>query len=162
MKDGELAILRPAIDHVIVGIAEEKIAVALFAARHPDRPFGKQKSSGQFLDLRAGWNNLIQRWIFLCDLRRGFADRNFRRLVEVKRCRLDPDEVLRAVRNRPVDAEDRKLNALAGLRVSREDYAIGGVESLDHRSARLPQHPGHLAVDPDLGIIIDHDFKSDG
>ena len=55
-----------------------------------------------------------------------------------------------------------KLNALAGLRVSGEDHAIRGVEAFDHRPAWLPQDPRHLAVDPDLRIVIDHDFKSDG
>ena len=63
-EDRQLPVLRPTVDQVVVGIAEEKIAVGVLGARHPDGPFGKQESSSKFLDLRAGRNDLIQRRIF--------------------------------------------------------------------------------------------------
>ena len=151
----------PTVDQVVVGITEKKVSVGFFGARYPDGPLGKQESSSKFLDLRAGRNDLVQRRIFPGDLRGSLADRNFGRLVEIERCRLDPDEVLRAVGDRAIDPEDGKLNALAGLGVPGKDHAIGSVESFNHRPARLTQDPRHLAVDPDLSIVVDHDFKSD-
>ena len=51
-EDGKLAILRPAIDHIVVGVAEEEIAVGLVTSRHPDWTFGEQKSARQFFDFR--------------------------------------------------------------------------------------------------------------
>ena len=152
----------PTVDEVIVGIAEEKVAVGFFRARYPDRPLREQESPCKFLDLRARRNDVIQRRILPGDLRRTLADSNFGRLVEVQGRRLDPDEVLGAVGNWSVDAEHSKLNLLAGLGVSREDHAIGSIESFNHGSARLPQDPRHFPVNPDLGIIVDHDFKGDG
>ena len=161
-EDRELAILRPAVDRVVVGIAEEKIAVGLFGARYPDWPFGEQESASKLLDLRVRRNDLVERGIFPDDLRRRLADRNLGRLVEIERCRLDPDEVLGAVGDRAVDAEDRELNPLAGLCVPGDDHAVRRVESLDHRPARLAQDAGHLAVHPHLGVVVDDDLESDG
>src|SRR6266481_5175881 len=161
-EDRKLSVLCPTVNQVVVGIAEEKIAVGVVRARHPDRPLGKQESSGKFLDLRSGWNDLVQCRVLPGDLRRSLANRNFGRLVEIEGCRLDPDEVLRAVRNWPIDPEDGELHALAGLSVPGDDHAIGSVESFNHGPARLSQHPRHLAVNPDLGIVVDHNLKSDG
>ncbi len=160
-EDRQLSVLCPTVDQVVVRIAEKKIAVAFLGARYPDRPLGKQESSSKFLDLGAGRNDLVKRRILPGDLRRSLADRNFGRLVEIEGCRFDPDEVLRAVGDWAIDPKDGKLNALPGLGVPGDDHAIGSVESFYDGPARLTQHPWHLAVHPDLGIVVDHDLKSD-
>ena len=58
-KNGELSVLGPTIDQVVVGIAEKKVAVGFFRVRDPYRSFGKQKPSSQFLDLCSGRNDLV-------------------------------------------------------------------------------------------------------
>src|SRR5208282_4153160 len=58
-EDRQLPVLRPTVDQIVVGIAEKKIPVGVLGAWHPDGTFGKQESSSKFLDLGAGWNNLI-------------------------------------------------------------------------------------------------------
>src|SRR5271157_4811759 len=161
-ENGELPVLGPAVDEVIVGIAEEKVAVGFFRTRHPDRTLREQKSPCKFLDLCALRNDVIQRRILPGDLRRTLADSHFGGLVEVQRRRLDPDEIFGAIGDWSVDAEHSKLNVLAGLGVSREDHAIGSIESFNHGSARLSQDSRKFAVNPDLRIVVDHDFKSDG
>ena len=67
-EDRELTVLRPAIDQVVVGIAEEKIAVVSSCA-DPDGAFGKQESAGKLFDLRVRRNDLVERRIFPDDLR---------------------------------------------------------------------------------------------
>src|SRR5271165_465231 len=160
-ENRHLTVLSPTVDEVIVGIAEEKVAVGFFRARHPDRALREQESSGEFLDLRARWNDVIQRWILPGDVRRSFANCNLGGLVEVQGRRPDPDEILGTIGDWSVDAEHSKLNLLAGLGVSREDHTIGCIESFDHRPAGLPQDAWHLAVYPDLSIVVDYDLKSD-
>src|SRR5207245_1504218 len=80
---------------------------------------------------------------------------------EIERGRFYPDKVLRAVRDRPVNAEDRQLDLLTGLSITSEDHTVGGIEAFDYLSARLPQNSRHFAVHPDFGVIINHNFKCD-
>src|SRR5947209_13046671 len=49
-ENGKLAILRPTINNIVVGVAEQKIAIAVLGARDPDRTFREKKSSCKFLD----------------------------------------------------------------------------------------------------------------
>src|SRR6266498_3074427 len=44
-EDRELPVLCPTVDQVVVGIAEEKVAVSIFRAGHPDWPFGEKEST---------------------------------------------------------------------------------------------------------------------
>ena len=71
------------------------------------------------------------------------------------------DVVRRRIRDRAIDPKDGKLNVLPWLGVPGNDHAIGSVESFDHGAAELTQDPWHLAVYPDLSIVVDHDLKSD-
>src|SRR5262249_17830625 len=126
-EDRQLTVLGPAVDQVVVGIAKEQITVSVLGAWHPNGSLREQESPSEFFDLCVHWHDLIQGWVFAYDVRRSLADCDFWRFVEVKGSRLDPDEVLRAERNRAVNAEYRELNLLAGLRVAGENDAIGRV-----------------------------------
>src|SRR5262249_19046403 len=64
--------------------------------------------------------------------------------------------------NRSVNAKDGKLNALTRLCVPGDDHAVRSVESLDDRPAKLAEDAGHLAVHPDLGVVVDHNLKGYG
>jgi hypothetical protein len=82
--------------------------------------------------------------------------------VELERRRAHPDVVGRRRRDRAVDAEDGDREAVAGPRVTREHDAVGGVEPADDRPAARAQRERQLAVDPDLGVVVDDDLEDGG
>ena len=61
-----------------------------------------------------------------------------------------------------VDAQDGNLDFLARLCVAREYDAVGCVPARDDRTALLAENIAELAVDPDLGVIIQNDLENDG
>ena len=79
-----------------------------------------------------------------------------------ERRRFDPDEIVRRHRARAVVAEDGELDLLPGRGVVRDDDAVRGVEAADHRAADLAEDVRHVSIDPDLGVVVDHDFEHDG
>ena len=40
-----------------------------------------------------------------------------------------------------------------------QQHAIGGVEAAGHLPARVAEPMRQLAVDPDLGVVVDHDLE---
>src|SRR5581483_10622331 len=69
------------------------------------------------------------------------------------------DEVRGRLRDRPVDAEDCQLDLLTGLYIAPDNQAILGVPALHHGAAALPGWMWQLAVDPDLGVVVDLSFE---
>jgi hypothetical protein len=45
---------------------------------------------------------------------------------------------------------------------SGEDDAVRRVEARDDLAAGEPERQRHLAVDPDLGVVVDHHLEHDG
>src|SRR6516165_10081111 len=59
-----------------------------------------------------------------------------------------------------INPENSDLNPLPWPSTSGENDAVRRIKALDHRTARLTEDPWHLAVNPDLSIVVDHDLKS--
>ena len=77
--------------------------------------------------------------------------------IEVERRRAHPDEVGGRVGERPVDAEHRELDLLARAgRRAPSTTRFGRVAALDRQAARSGRARRQLAVDPDLGVVVDH------
>ena len=53
-------------------------------------------------------------------------------------------------------------NVSPGLRVARQHDAVGRVEAADAPAAGVAERERQLAVDPDLGVVVDHDLEDDG
>src|SRR6516225_3962485 len=87
-EDGELTILRPPIDHVVIGVAEEKVSVSLVGARNPNGTFGEKETASQFFDLCSWREDFIERRVFADDLSRRFTESNARRAIKVQGRRL--------------------------------------------------------------------------
>jgi hypothetical protein len=152
--------LCPAVNDVVIWIAEKQKAIAALSSRHPHGAFGEEKATCKLLDLCVGGDDLVKRWVFLNDLGLRFANRYLRRFVEVQSRGLDPDEVLGAIG--PLISKDRKLNLLSGLGVPSQDHTIWGVETFDYLSPGLSEKTREFAVDPDFSIVINNDFECDG
>src|SRR5271163_3783798 len=75
-------------------------------------------------------------------------------LVEFDLGLAEPDEIRRRDRDRSVDAEHRDLEFVARFDRICEYDAIGHVEALDRGWARIAAAARHLAVDPDLRVIV--------
>ena len=56
--------LRPAVDRVIVRVAEKEIA----SITNPDRPFGEKKATSELLDFGILGNNPVEGWIITNNL----------------------------------------------------------------------------------------------
>ena len=70
------------------------------------------------------------------------------------------DVVRRWIGDRTVDAEDGKLDLLAGLDVAPNDQPVLGVPTFDDRATALSRGPRQLAVHPDLGIVVERRRKN--
>jgi hypothetical protein len=145
----------PAVDRVLVGVAEQDRT----RDRIPDRAFAEAEAFGQLLDPGVFRKDAIERRIEPHHLASG---RQRLGPVEAERRRADPDVVGGRVRERAVDAEHGELELLPGLYAVREDHAIGGAVPLDHRAAALAERIVQIAVEPDLGVIVDHDLEHEG
>lgn len=107
-KDGHLAVRRPAVDRVVVRIAEEQITGHGLLPRHPHRSLGEKKPTGELFESGVRGEDLIQRRVGFenlgpDELRR--ADRV--RHVELEGGRPDPDKVPWRIGQRPIDADHR-------------------------------------------------------
>src|SRR3954447_11213650 len=154
--DRNAFIFRPAIDEIIVRIAEKQIA----AIADPNGAFGEAKPTRQFFYLRIRRNQTIERGVIANDLRFHLLNTAaVRPTVEIECDRFDPDEVRWALRTWAVEAENGNFKFLARLCVARQDHFIWRVPSFDNATAALTQHSGEVAIHPDLGIIINHNFE---
>ncbi len=70
-----------------------------------------------------------------------------------------PDVVGRRVRERPIRAEYRELDLLAGLDVATDDQPVRRVPAFHDRPAALPRRACELAVDPHLGVVVDRGLE---
>ena len=151
-------ILGPAINQIVVRVAEEQVSAVL----NPNGSFREHETASQLLDLGAGCDDGIERRVHTRNLRFDFLDScAVTRLVEIERGRFHPDEIHRAFGNRSVETEHRDLELLTRLRVVREDDFVRSVPAFDDRAAALAEHCGQLSVHPDFGVVVDHDFERD-
>src|SRR5262249_14426920 len=116
--DGNSFVLGPAINQVVVGIAEEQVP----AVRDPHRSCREQESAGDLFDLRARRNNRVESIVLAHNLGVDLLDaRAVAGLVKIKCRGFYPDEIHRAFRNGAVESENGDLEFLTRLSVPRQD-----------------------------------------
>ena len=153
-EHGHRAIL-PAVDRVRIRRAEQQRTV-----RGPDGSLRELETAGDALERALCGQDPAE---VACDLERSRpGDGRAFGGVEVQRRGAHPDVVARRGRDRPVDAEDRDGEGLAGLGVTSEHYPVGCIEAADRTAARVADRDRQLAVHPDLGVVVDHDLEDDG
>src|SRR5262249_9700000 len=126
---------------------------------NPDRPFGELKAIRKFVDLRIGRNDPVDRRIQSLHLHVDFAwdDRDWAWGLAIERELRAPheDEIRRRIRYWTVNPEDRQLDLLSWLHIPPNHEAISCIPSANHRSPTWAESAGELAVDPDLGVVVD-------
>src|SRR5438552_1470371 len=157
--DGNALAFRPAIDQIVIGIAEEKIIT--FA--HPYGALGELESAGKFFDLRVGGDDGVENRVFAddfcCDRLNAGA---MPRFIEVERRGLYPDEIVRRTGHRAVVSEHGNFELLAWLRVAGEDDLVGAVPAFNDGSPALTENGCQFSVQPNLGVIVDDNLKRNG
>src|SRR5205823_4368826 len=127
-----------------VGVRVAKEEVSTFA--NPNRALGELKAFRQFEDFRIWTDDLVDRGVFANHLDIHFTGRDRYRAahapVEIELRQPHPDEIGRRVGERPVGAEDRKLDNLPRLHVAPDDQAIRSVPAGDDGAAALADGTG--------------------
>ena len=126
---------------------------------HPHRAFGELEPFRELEDLRVGRHDAIDRGVESQHLHVHLLRRDGVRLaqprIELEVRIAQPDVVGRRVRDRPIRAEHRDLDLLAGLDVATDDQPVRRVPASHYRPAALPRRACELAVDPHLGVVVD-------
>jgi hypothetical protein len=81
-------------------------------------------------------------------------------LVKIENGGLYPYEIVGTRGNRTVDPKHCQLNFLPWNGIPRDDQPIRSVITLDDWPATLAVYGRQCTVDPNLGIVVDHDLKS--
>src|SRR5215472_3635231 len=152
-----LPIRIPPIYKVVVRIAEEQIPD--FAV--PYGPFRELEAGGKPLNHCARCQDGIERRVLLKDVsldsKCPIAGTGF---VKIENCGLYPYKIIGTCGNRTVDPKHCQLNFLPWCRIPRDDQPVRSVITLDDRPATLAIYGRECTVDPNLGIVVDHDLKS--
>jgi hypothetical protein len=126
---------------------------------HPHRPLGETESFRELPELGVGGHDGVDGRIEALDadvhLVRRHRHRAARALGQLEFRGVKVDVVGRRIRDRSVHAEDGNADLLARPCVARHDHAVRRTPAGDHRAAHLAVAAANLAVDPDLGVVVE-------
>ena len=121
-----MAVGGPAVDGVVVGIGEEKMAINAVLAGKPYGAFGEAKAVGDFFDLRVRRDDLVEGGVGADDLSL-VLDANSGVVfgVKIEGSVADPDEVAGRAGEWAVGGEYSELDLLARFGIAGEEDAVG-------------------------------------